>query len=140
VRLDGVGQLKNPMTSSGNETTTFGLVAKCLSNGCHPNTCNVLALSDYGYYISATYWKDTPQNVCFISVFVLTRGRQNLVMTNIDSGTVLCVRAIQNVAYDAKTKLSRNHTRCEMYDCASGCRADSFGRTASTTGAVTYLT
>jgi hypothetical protein len=27
VQLEGLGQLKNPMTSSGNETATFWLVA-----------------------------------------------------------------------------------------------------------------
>jgi hypothetical protein len=30
VRLEGLGQLKNPMTSSEIEHTTFGLVAQCL--------------------------------------------------------------------------------------------------------------
>jgi hypothetical protein len=31
VRLEGLGQLKNPMTSSGIENATFRLVAKCLN-------------------------------------------------------------------------------------------------------------
>jgi hypothetical protein len=31
VRLEGLGQLKNPMTSSGLEHATFGLVAQCLN-------------------------------------------------------------------------------------------------------------
>jgi hypothetical protein len=31
VRLGGLGQLKNPMTSSGIETVTFRLVAQCLN-------------------------------------------------------------------------------------------------------------
>jgi hypothetical protein len=31
VRLEGLGKLKNPMTSSGFEPTTFRLVALCLN-------------------------------------------------------------------------------------------------------------
>jgi hypothetical protein len=31
VQLEGLGQLKNAMTSSGMETATFQLVAKCLN-------------------------------------------------------------------------------------------------------------
>jgi hypothetical protein len=31
VRLEGLGQLKNPMTSSGIEPATFWLVAECLN-------------------------------------------------------------------------------------------------------------
>jgi hypothetical protein len=31
VRLEGLGQLKNPMTSSGMEPATFRLVAYCLN-------------------------------------------------------------------------------------------------------------
>jgi hypothetical protein len=31
VRLEGLDQLKNPVTSSGIETTTFHLVAYCLN-------------------------------------------------------------------------------------------------------------
>jgi hypothetical protein len=35
VRLEGLGHLKNPVTSSGLETETFLLVAKCLNQLCH---------------------------------------------------------------------------------------------------------
>jgi hypothetical protein len=31
VRLEGLGQLKNPMTSTGIEPATFRLVAQCLN-------------------------------------------------------------------------------------------------------------
>jgi hypothetical protein len=31
VRLEGLGQLKNPMTSSGVDPATFQLVAECLN-------------------------------------------------------------------------------------------------------------
>jgi hypothetical protein len=30
MRLEGLGQLKNPITSSGIETATFGLVARVM--------------------------------------------------------------------------------------------------------------
>jgi hypothetical protein len=32
VLLEGLGQVKNPMTSSGTEPVTFQLVAQCLNN------------------------------------------------------------------------------------------------------------
>jgi hypothetical protein len=35
VQLEGLGQLKNPMASSGIETTTFWLVAQCLKQLCY---------------------------------------------------------------------------------------------------------
>jgi hypothetical protein len=35
VWLEGLGQLKNPMTSSGIKLTTFWLVAQCLNQLCH---------------------------------------------------------------------------------------------------------
>jgi hypothetical protein len=35
VLLDGLGQLKNPMTSSGFEPMTFCLAAQCLNKLCY---------------------------------------------------------------------------------------------------------
>jgi hypothetical protein len=37
VRLEGLGELKNPMTSLAIETATFQLVAKCLNHLHHRN-------------------------------------------------------------------------------------------------------
>jgi hypothetical protein len=35
VKLEGLGQLKHPMTSSGIEPVTFWLVAQCLNQQCY---------------------------------------------------------------------------------------------------------
>jgi hypothetical protein len=39
VCLEGLGQLKNPVTSLGMEPMIFQLVAQCLSQVCHCMTC-----------------------------------------------------------------------------------------------------
>jgi hypothetical protein len=41
VRLEGLGQLKNPVTSAGIEPATFRLVAQCLNHlrHCVPHFC-----------------------------------------------------------------------------------------------------
>jgi hypothetical protein len=43
VRLEGLGQLKNPMTSSGYEPTTFRLGAYCLRYRVSPDVTGLLA-------------------------------------------------------------------------------------------------
>jgi hypothetical protein len=44
MQLEGSGQLKNPITSSGIEPTTFRLVAQCLNQLCY---CVLLSLQQY---------------------------------------------------------------------------------------------
>jgi hypothetical protein len=50
VRLEGLGQLKNPMTSSGIEPATFQLVTQCLNQLRYrvPSRRLLLLLNIYG--------------------------------------------------------------------------------------------
>jgi hypothetical protein len=82
VRLEGLGQLENPMTSSGIEPQTFRLVAQCLNQPRYacPHVLLVRALCWVEIYVGIPYLLMIIRlcvglQVCDVMCFRVSRGR-----------------------------------------------------------------
>jgi hypothetical protein len=81
MRLEGLGQLKNPMTLSGTEPATFRLVAWCLNQLCYRvplwHTIRTEAYDETLLCLSPSLLRtETAQNiVCLRSDFVCSTAK-----------------------------------------------------------------